>query len=474
LELVVKSPSPASIPVLQQIPDTDPDGNPITVDLVNAQTSVDVKFRLERLGDEQNRSCLTDPAYDTKVVTILGPEKEYTIDIPEQGFNTFESFIMTIETLDTQVQISNIILTTTPPTEGVFIFPDSCLKPKLLPSEYFKSSITATDFDGDGISDDEDPDTDGDGTPDVQEDDDLTDEVEQSDDYNYTIGVGGYTATFSGVYGKTTPGTSDTLQYGDQFMFPSNSADYGGWSNNNSGLITGFNTTTKYGARRIAFCASAPLPAEGENNPPDVEVFFKFENEAWPNNSQQVLTTSAFVPRDGAMSPYLVELTDSKNIAVFPYTHTDGTVTDAEFPRNDDNPDTVDLARKFTSLQMYIAERDVWMTIGKVYGNWDLVRKVDGSNVSNGFDSDFWGRKPRYKNDDQQDLIDGNYCDDFPIADTDEDTIKDNRDLYPNDPAKAQDIDMDEDGIDDLKDGDVDGDEVINAIDRFPYDPIKQ
>jgi hypothetical protein len=466
----------ASIPVLQQIPGTDGEGNPISVDLTNAQSAVNVKFRLERLGDDQNRSCFTDPSYDTQEITISGPEQEYTIDIPEQGYNTYQNFVMSLLTPDTQVKISNIILSTSPPTtDGTFVFSETCIKGSPLPSEYFKESITATDFDGDGISNDVDTDTDGDGTPDVQEDDPLTsDEVEQNDDYNYTIGVGGYAATFSGVYGKTTPDTSDTMQSADQFMFPNNSAHYGGWSNSNSGLKTEFNSTTKYGEYRIAFCASAPLPAQGENNPPDVEVFFKFENEAWPNNSQQVLTTSAFVPRDGAMSPYLVELTDNKNIAVFPYTHTDGTVTDAEFPRGDDNPDIVDLARVFTSLQMYIAERDVWMTVGKVYGNWNLVRKVDGTNVSNGFDVDFWGRKPRYKNEDQQDLIDGNYCDDFPIADTDDDTIKDNRDLYPNDSARAQDIDMDEDGIDDLKDGDVDGDEVINAIDRFPYDPIKQ
>jgi hypothetical protein len=94
--------------------------------------------------------------------------------------------------------------------------------------------------------------------------------------------------------------------------------------------------------------------------------------------------------------------------------------------------------------------------------------------VPNDFDVDFWGKRPRYKNVDQQDLIDGNYCDDFPIADTDDDTIKDNRDLYPNDPDRAQDIDMDGDGIDDLLDGDIDGDGVINIIDRFPYDPSKQ
>ena len=97
--------------------------------------------------------------------------------------------------------------------------------------------------------------------------------------------------------------------------------------------------------------------------------------------------------------------------------------------------------------------------------------------MSNDYDVGFWGKRGggfEKKYETQQALIDGNYCSDFPIADTDGDTIKDNRDIYPNDPDRASDIDSDNDGIDDLKDGDIDGDQVINAVDRFPYEPIKQ
>jgi hypothetical protein len=104
---------------------------------------------------------------------------------------------------------------------------------------------------------------------------------------------------------------------------------------------------------------------------------------------------------------------------------------------------------------MYLSKRDVAVTIGKIWGNWD-----------DGADQSFFGKRI---NQDAADLEASNYCDDFPIADIDGDGIKDNRDLYPNDNTRASDIDLDADGTDDLLDGDIDGDGIINEEDSTPY-----
>jgi hypothetical protein len=213
----------ASIPALQQVDE---------VPLENPQTSVDLRFRFERQSSEEPDSCKTDPSFTTETITVSGPEQEYTIDIPiptpnEDGeggsFNTYQSFIMELLTKDTQVQISNIILSTTPPTTGIYVRPDRCTSAPL-PSQYFANPITANDFDGDGITDDVDPDIDNDGTPNEQEDDPDTDTIEADDVYNYTL-TSGKAAVFTGTYGnagETAP--ADTVQYGDQYTFPADSA----------------------------------------------------------------------------------------------------------------------------------------------------------------------------------------------------------------------------------------------------------
>jgi hypothetical protein len=41
--------------------------------------------------------------------------------------------------------------------------------------------------------------------------------------------------------------------------------------------------------------------AEGETDTGDVSITFKFENNAYPRNSQQVLTDAVAVPRDGVI-----------------------------------------------------------------------------------------------------------------------------------------------------------------------------
>ena len=409
----------------------------------NAQSTVELQFKLERQSSETPDSCKTEPSHTTEVVTISGPEQEYTIDIPEQGFNTFQSFIMTLLTNDTQVQISNITLATSPPDPGVYVPPPTCLASPL-PSEFFDFPIAANDFDGDGITDDVDPDIDNDGK--LQVDDPATPDVEELDSYNYNYGHS-KAAFFRGTYGGEQGG-SNTLQSGDVYTFPVESAIYGGWSNDNARLSPfQFNSTRRYGDRRIAFCASSKVTAT---------IRFKFENEPWPNNLEQVITDPVVIQGDGdneQIRPYMAILNDNTNIAAFPYTYDDGTVSPAEYPNN--NVAEVNLARKFNSLQMYIAERDVAVTIGKVTGNWD-----------NGADESFFSRST---NTDVDDLVANNYCSDFPVADTDGDGIKDTRDLYPNDITRASDNDFDGDEIDDLLDPDIDGDGTINEDDGTPY-----
>ena len=413
----------------------------------NAQSTIDLQFKLERQSSETPDNCKTEPSYTTEVITVSGAEQEYTLDIPEQGVNTFQSFIMTLLTDDTQVQISNITLATSPPDTGVYVPPATCLASPL-PSEYFDYPIAADDFDGDGITDDVDTDIDNDGK--LQADDPATDDVEELDTYNYNYGHS-KAAFFRGTYGGEQGG-SNTLQSGDVYTFPPNSAIYGGWSNDNASLSPlQFNIPRRYGDRRIAFCASSKLPAT---------VRFKFESEPWSNNFEQVITDPVTIQGDGdneQIRPYMAFLTDSKNIAAFAYTYDDGTETPAEYPNVNGQPNiaVVNLSQEFTSLQMYIAERDVAITIGKVMGNWD-----------NGADESFFSRTTNL---DADDLVASNYCADFPVADTDGDGIKDSRDLYPNDISRASDNDLDEDEIDDLLDTDIDGDGLINEDDSSPY-----
>jgi hypothetical protein len=423
----------------------------------NAFTTADLYFKLEREGSEEENTCKTDPSYETAPITISAAENIYTIDIPPQGFNTFKNFVMILETEDTQVQIhdSTIRLNTNPPTLGIYVPPAEC-KASPYPSEYFENAITLTDFDGDGIDDDVDTDIDNDGL--LQEDDPSTDVVEELDTYNYNIGFSG-AAFFRGTYGGTR-------QSGDLYTFASEGLHYGGWSNDNSSLnplkfaqTTPPFITTGPGPARIAFCASAPVPAQGETDTGDVSVTFKFENNPYPRNSQQVLTDAVAVPRDGVKRPYMAFLTDAENIAVSQFTHSDGTLTPAEFPKdaypNLASPNNVDLTREFTSLQMYIDKRDVAVTIGKIMGNWD-----------NGADQSFFSKS---SNRNSTELEASNYCGDFPVADTDGDGIKDSRDQYPDDATRASNNDLDDDGTDDLLDGDIDGDDILNENDTTPY-----
>jgi hypothetical protein len=475
----------ASIPALQQITDTEGE----LVDLPNPAASVDLRFKFERESSAEPDNCITEPSFTTEVITVSGAEQEYTIDIPipipnEYGeggsFNTYQSFIMELLTADTQVQISNITLSTTPPTRGIYARPPTCFAASL-PSQYFDNPITANDFDGDGITDDVDDDIDNDGIPNEQDDDISTDEIEADDPYNYSL-ISGITATFRGTYGGAGEalGSANTAQSGDQFTFPSDAGFVGGWSNDNQAFLPiKFPNFRQYGRPRIAFCASAPA-ADGDA----IKINFKVENFAWPKNFLQALTEDLYVPRDGVMRPYLATFpSPTPNMAVESVIYpagikvlnaagnvivSDGTSATAVPPATFDTyyedipsiiPSTVNLGGFFSSLQMYIDKRDVAVTVGKVRGNWNDMDSVD-----------FWGKRPaplKYQTSAELDADD--YCGNFPDPDGDGDGIKDNRDLYPDDNTRASDVDLDNDEIDDLLDSDIDGDGIINEDDSTPY-----
>ena len=69
-----------------------------------ADTSV--RFRFERLPFPD-----TEPSYNTGAVTISGAEATYTIEIPAQGENTFQSFLLYIVERDSPVIVKNVRVT---------------------------------------------------------------------------------------------------------------------------------------------------------------------------------------------------------------------------------------------------------------------------------------------------------------------------------------------------------------------------
>jgi hypothetical protein len=66
--------------------------------------SVNVRFRFERLPFPD-----TEPSFDSDSVTISGSETgTYSVSVPSQGENTFESFLLYVETRDVAVRVSNV------------------------------------------------------------------------------------------------------------------------------------------------------------------------------------------------------------------------------------------------------------------------------------------------------------------------------------------------------------------------------
>jgi hypothetical protein len=84
-------------------------GGDVTFTGSTAGTDVEVYFRFE-----YNPYPDTEPSFSTETVTVSGTtEASYTVDIPSQGGNTFSSFLLYINTIDSPVTLTNVTLTST-------------------------------------------------------------------------------------------------------------------------------------------------------------------------------------------------------------------------------------------------------------------------------------------------------------------------------------------------------------------------
>jgi hypothetical protein len=226
------------------------------------------------------------------------------------------------------------------------------------------------------------------------------------------VNTAGY---FTGVFGGENGG-SNTLQNGDVFTFPAGSAAYGGFANDNTDLYPLTFNEFLNGSPLITFCASSDSVAN---------VFFRLESNPWPANNSIKDSEHIEISGDGVMNAYTAPI----NLGGF-------------------------VESDWRSFLMYIEERDLPVTIGKIKGNW------------NGYNS--------------PDLI--GYCDDFipnsggnssgsnPVqnTDTDGDGYDNFVDAFPNDSSEW--IDTDQDGIGNNSDNDDDGDGIVDWEDSVPLD----
>ena len=75
----------------------------ITFTAATEGTDIDVQFRFEYMPFPD-----VDPAYDSEIVTISGTTaKEYSVDIPSQGDNTYSSLIFYLKTRDQKLTASD-------------------------------------------------------------------------------------------------------------------------------------------------------------------------------------------------------------------------------------------------------------------------------------------------------------------------------------------------------------------------------
>ncbi|MGB0474114.1 MAG: thrombospondin type 3 repeat-containing protein, partial [Porticoccaceae bacterium] len=94
-----------------------PHGGTLTFTGSAAAGDVNVRFRFERLPFPD-----VDPAYDTETVTVSGADEvTYTIEIPSQGENTFESFLLYVVDRDIPVVVKDVRVTASAdPSVAVF------------------------------------------------------------------------------------------------------------------------------------------------------------------------------------------------------------------------------------------------------------------------------------------------------------------------------------------------------------------
>jgi hypothetical protein len=323
-------------------------------------TDVDIEFEFQKENSDLDKICEKSPLWRTPTKTISGSvDQSYSVNIPVQSGNTFSNMIVEILSNDVNVKITDVYVTTTEKTEDEPTVPVGC-EGTSPPSVYPADDESVDDFDDDA--------------------------------YLSTFGItadGFNSAAYFGAFGSDG-GNTPTIQDGDTYEFPGESADWAGWSNRNKTLypiaFPGFRSD-KY----IYFCASSE-PADPNdqlaNQAETVSVYFKLENQPFPNNTVDIITPDVSIDRDGVMRAYRTEFATNQ--------------VSNSFLMFMDEPD-----------------RDIEVTFGKVKGTWNGQPEQDWTTDSN--------------NDGTPD-----YCDDFPNStpgwiDSDVDGASDGDDAFPND-----------------------------------------
>ena len=85
-----------------------PNGGRITftAGIPDGGADTNVRFRFERLPFPD-----VEPSYNTAAVTISGADATYTIEVPSQGENTFQSFLLYLVERDSPVMVKNVRVT---------------------------------------------------------------------------------------------------------------------------------------------------------------------------------------------------------------------------------------------------------------------------------------------------------------------------------------------------------------------------
>ncbi|MDA7826373.1 hypothetical protein N9I73_02525 [Porticoccaceae bacterium] len=413
-----------------------------------AETDAIVKFKFEKEASETGDVSVTEPSCTSPEVTVSGSsDTVYSVDIPVQGDRTFSSFVMYVDTLDTDVKISNVMVSTSAASDATPVdcgsdavlsgekgpfdmtgaYGDAVIEgdngdifkvPSNGPMGYagyanqgeatnlypltfgtggtltFKASIpegqaaTAADI---VFSFEKEPSATGDSCttrPSFTTDPET---ITGSTDLTYTIDISSKGANtyssfimlletedvqvkvgdvmvtttvaadgepdvpegcgpstgasvfldangvntaglFTGVFGGEGGGIN-TLQVGDVFTFPAGSASYGGFANDNLDLYPITFDVASNGSPQFTFCASSNSVAN---------VFFRLENRPYPANNPFKDSEHIEISGDGVMNAYTAPI----NLGGF-------------------------VERDWRSFLMYVEERDLPVTIGKIKGNWN-------------------------------------------------------------------------------------------------------
>jgi hypothetical protein len=290
-------------------------------------TAVDVKFQFQKQASSTGKFCDIAPIWEA-TRTVSGPVDEtFTVAIPSQSGDTFSNLIMELSVDDVLVKISGVKVTPSAKTNEAQSVPAEC-EASPLPSIYPENGINTA-------------------------------------------------AMFDGTFGDEEGGSA-TIQDYDTYEFPTASASYGGWANGNETLypIT-YSGGGFFAQKKIYFCASTTEAAT---------VYFRFENDVYPANTQIFNTAEVSLTADGVMRAY------SSNVSI---------------------------TYAVKSLLFLMLERDTPITMGKVMGNWNGLPLQDITTDSDG-----------------DGVVD--YCEDFPNltpdwVDTDGDGASDEVDAFPDD-----------------------------------------